>query len=116
MLLKGCHRRIPYGFRMKKREKRNTEKSSRGGDRLELVGMIKALYRHRQEQLEKGKKFYVSDERFFIRQKSFCMRNSLWRCRFLKKKFLPFIQRRFCREAPPIEIGSCMQPAQYRKN
>ena len=35
------------------------------GDRLELVRMIKSLYQHQQEQLAKGKKFYVSDERFF---------------------------------------------------
>lgn len=35
------------------------------GDRKALIGMIKALYYHKQGLLEKGKKLHVSDERFF---------------------------------------------------
>jgi CarD family transcriptional regulator len=34
------------------------------GDRLELMGMICALHRHRKEQLSAGRKFHQSDENF----------------------------------------------------
>ncbi len=34
------------------------------GDRQELLGMICALHRHRQEQLAAGRKFHQSDENF----------------------------------------------------
>lgn len=36
-----------------------------GGDRVELVRMIKALYLHKQKREEDGKRLYLSDERFF---------------------------------------------------
>lgn len=36
-----------------------------GGDRSELIRMIKALYYHKQKREEKGKRLYISDERFF---------------------------------------------------
>lgn len=36
-----------------------------GGDRTELIQMIKALYYHKQKREEKGKRLYISDERFF---------------------------------------------------
>ena len=35
------------------------------GDRAELMGMIKALYRHQQGQLAKGRKLHATDERFY---------------------------------------------------
>lgn len=35
------------------------------GDRRELIQMIKALYQHQEEQVAKGKKLHVADERFF---------------------------------------------------
>ena len=35
-----------------------------GGDRRELIRVIKALYQRRQKQQELGKKFHLSDERF----------------------------------------------------
>ncbi len=35
------------------------------GDRLELVGMIKALYQHQKEQEKRGRHLHVADERFF---------------------------------------------------
>jgi CarD family transcriptional regulator len=34
------------------------------GDRAQLMGMIGALHRHRQEQLAAGRKFHQSDENF----------------------------------------------------
>ena len=34
------------------------------GDRVQLMGMIGALHRHRQEQLAAGRKFHQSDENF----------------------------------------------------
>lgn len=36
-----------------------------GGDRTELIQMIKALYYHKLKREEKGKRLYLSDERFF---------------------------------------------------
>lgn len=34
------------------------------GDRAALLGMIRALYRHKQEQIEAGRKFHLCDENF----------------------------------------------------
>ena len=34
------------------------------GDRAALLGMIHALYRHKQEQIEAGRKFHLCDENF----------------------------------------------------
>ncbi len=34
------------------------------GDRAALIGMIRLLYQHKQEQLSNGKKFHISDENF----------------------------------------------------
>lgn len=36
-----------------------------GGDRSELIRMIKALYFHKKKREEEGKRLYLSDERFF---------------------------------------------------
>lgn len=36
-----------------------------GGDRIELIRMIKALYFHKKKREEEGKRLYLSDERFF---------------------------------------------------
>ncbi len=35
-----------------------------GGDHLELIGMIKAIYRHKEKREADGKHLYLSDERF----------------------------------------------------
>ena len=35
-----------------------------GNDRAELLGMVSALYRHKKEQQESGRKFHVTDENF----------------------------------------------------
>jgi len=35
-----------------------------GNDRAELLGMVSALYRHKKEQQECGRKFHVTDENF----------------------------------------------------
>lgn len=34
------------------------------GDRTELVGMIKALYIHKQQQKQRGRKLHLADEKF----------------------------------------------------
>lgn len=34
------------------------------GDRAELVGMLRALYRHREAQVARGRKLHAADERF----------------------------------------------------
>ena len=36
-----------------------------GGDRVQLIQMIKALYFHQEEQRAVGKKLHISDENFF---------------------------------------------------
>lgn len=36
-----------------------------GGDRAELIRMIKALYHHQCEQQAKGRRLHMSDDRFF---------------------------------------------------
>lgn len=35
-----------------------------GGDRVALLRMVRALYKHRQEQMEAGRKFHLCDENF----------------------------------------------------
>lgn len=35
------------------------------GDRHQLIQLIKAIYQHKREQEQKGRKLHISDERFF---------------------------------------------------
>ena len=35
------------------------------GDRVQLIKLIKAIYEHKREQEQKGRKLHISDERFF---------------------------------------------------
>ncbi len=68
------------------------------GDRLQLVRMIKALYQHKQEQLAKGKKFYVSDERFFHEAENLLYEEFALVLQIPREQVLPFILQQLCPE------------------
>ena len=45
--------------------KEHYKKALAGGDHLELIKMIKAIYAHKQAREAEGKRLHMSDERFF---------------------------------------------------
>ena len=71
------------------------------GDRLELVGMIKALYHHKQQRLSEGKKFYVSDERFFREAENMLYEEFAIVLHISKDQVLPFILEQIHSEETP---------------
>ncbi len=52
-------------FQNENERKEQYKKVIAKGDQSELIGMIKAIYLHKQKRQAEGKHLYISDERFF---------------------------------------------------
>ena len=63
--------------------------------------MIKALYHHKQERLSEGKKFYVSDERFFREAENMLYEEFAIVLHISKDQVLPFILEQIHSEETP---------------
>lgn len=61
------------------------------GDRAALVRMIKTLYLHRQVQREKGRKLYISDERFMNDAEKMLYDEFAYVLHIKREQVLPFI-------------------------
>lgn len=61
------------------------------GDRAELVGLIKALYRRQQEQQAKGRKLHAADERYLREAEKVLYDEFAHVLRIKRDEVLPFI-------------------------
>lgn len=62
-----------------------------GGNPREVIRMIQALYRHQQEQRQKGKKLHQADERFFREAEKLLYDEFAWVLHLEPDQVLPFI-------------------------
>ncbi len=61
------------------------------GDRLELVRLIKALYLHRKELKDQGKRLHITDERFFKEAEKILYEEFSYVLNIKEEQVLPFI-------------------------
>ncbi|MGN0625751.1 MAG: hypothetical protein ACI4I8_05750, partial [Oscillospiraceae bacterium] len=62
-----------------------------GGDRTELIKMIKALYFHQKEQQKNGKRLHIPDERFLKDAENMLYEEFAYVLKIRKEQVLPFI-------------------------
>lgn len=74
-----------------------------GGNRRELVSLIKALYRHKQERSELGRKLHATDERFMKEAEKILYGELAYVLNIKLEQVLPFITDRI--EAETQHIG-----------
>ncbi len=63
----------------------------KSGDRTELIRMIKTLHLHKNEQLQKGKKMHMADERFLHDAESLLHEEFAHVLKIKREQVLPFI-------------------------